>query len=118
MANKGNLDTKIDTSALNEVIVFASTYRQDVTEASNEIRTICQSMENEESLQGGDGDIIRENFRTIAMGCNNLDKSTEKIVKVLNDKLSAAIKMRHGQSVGDSTDKAKSATSRVGVLKE
>lgn len=118
MGTKGNLDTKIDTVALNEVIVFANQYRQEVTDASNEIRSICQNMENEESLQGGDGDVIRENFKAIAQGCNNLDRSTEKIVKVLNDKLSVAINMRHGSTIGDSSDKVTAATKQVGVLKE
>lgn len=117
MAAKGPVDTKIDTNALNELIVFANTYRQDVTERVDSIRKLCRQMEENESLKGGDGDIIRENFVKIAEGCNNLDKSTETIIKVLNDRLGKAIEMYHGNTLGDSEEKAAKASKNVGVLK-
>lgn len=118
MAGKGPLDAKIDTGALNEVIVFANQYRQDVSEKAEQIRHICATMEEEESLKGGDGDVIRENFGKIAVGCNNLDKSTQFITKILNERLGSAIEMRHGKSLGSSTDSMNKATQKVGAFKE
>lgn len=116
MAGKGPLDTKIDTGALNEVIVFANQYRIDVSQKAQDIRRICASMEEEESLKGGDGDVIRENFAKIAVGCNNLDKSTQYIAKQLNERLGHAIEMRHGKSVAGSTDSINQATQKQGVF--
>ena len=118
MAGKGPLDAKIDTGALNEVIVFANQYRQDVSDKADQIRHICASMEEGESLKGGDGDVIRENFAKIAIGCNNLDKSTQYIAKVLNERLGNAIEMRHGKAIGSSSDSMDKATQKVGAFKE
>jgi hypothetical protein len=118
MANKGLLDTKIDVMALNEIIIFANHYRSEVTERVETIRKLCKQMEEEESLKGGDGDQIRANFEKIASGCNQLDKSTEYIVKVLNDKLGTAIKMRHGSTTNAATEAVTQAANKTGVLKE
>lgn len=118
MAGKGPLDTKIDTAALAEVIVFGNQYRQDVSQRSADIRRICKQMEDEESLKGGDGDVIRENFAMIAVGCKQLDDSTQFITKVLNEKLGVAIHMRHGQTVGSSGDNMQKAVKQAGVFKE
>lgn len=116
MSAKGPIDARIDVGALNEVIVYANQYRQEVSSKADAIRTVCRKMEDEESLKGGDGDRIRECFATIAKGCNQLDKSTEKIVSVLNDKLSTAIKMRHGQTTNAATDSTTAATKKVGFM--
>jgi len=118
MANKGLLDTKIDVQALNEIIIFANRYRSEVTDNVERIRTLCKRMEEEESLKGGDGDQIRANFEKIASGCNQLDKSTEFIVKQLNEKLGVAIKMRHGATTSASTETVAQAANKTGVLKE
>lgn len=118
MGNKGPVDTKIDVGALNEVIVFANQYRHEVSAKADEIRTVCRKMEEEESLKGGDGDHIRECFATIAQGCNQLDRSTEKIVSVLNEKLSVAIQMRHGQTSNAVSDSTAAAARNVGAYKE
>lgn len=118
MGAKGPVNTKIDTNALNEVIVFANQYRQEVTDRVDTIRKLCRQMEDNETLKGGDGEVIRENFMVIAQGCNNLDSSMEKIVKVLNDRLGKAIEMYHGKAVGSTTDDASKASRKVGVMKE
>lgn len=118
MAGKGPLDTKIDTGALNEVIVFANQYRIEVSQRAQDIRRICAQMEDEESLKGGDGDVIRENFAKIAAGCNNLDKSTQFIAKQLNERLGHAIEMRHGKSIGSSTESIDKAAQKTGIFKE
>lgn len=118
MANKGPLDAKIDVGALNEIIVYANQYRQEVTEKTDAIRNLCNQMAENESLSGGDGDVIRDNFAKIATGCSSLDRSTEFIVKTLNDKLGVAIQMRHSSSIGSSTESMDKAASTVGVLKK
>ena len=117
MANPG-LSTTIDVDALTAIIVFANNYKTVVENNSDQIRAICANMESNESLKGGDGEIIRENFASLSKGCVNLKRSMEAVSKVLNEKLEVAIKMRHGKSVGDSTDKAKQAVSGMGVLKK
>lgn len=118
MAGKGPMDAKIDTQALNEVIVFANQYRIDVKDQSERVRRICMNMQTEESLSGGDGDVIRDNFMKIAVCCEQLDNSTEYIVKVLNDKLGAAIQLRHGAAIGNSTESMDAAVKNTGVFKE
>ena len=59
MSTKGPIDARIDVGALNEVIVYANQYRQEVSAKADAIRTVCRKMEDEESLKGGDGDHIR-----------------------------------------------------------
>lgn len=115
MAMKGQLDANIDVGALNEVIVFANSYRQDVIEAADKIRHLCQNMLEEESLKGGRGEVIREQFAAIASGCQKLEKSTEHIVRVLNDKLKPAIEALKAGSAAGAADKMSSATKKAGV---
>ena len=117
MANK-SLDTKIDIGAMNEIIVHGQQYKNEMSAAAGEIRSICQQMSEDESLAGGDGEQIKANFATIAEGCTNLEKSLEYIMKILNEKLAPAIEMRRGATLGDSTEVAKSATDKVGVFKD
>lgn len=117
MANPG-LSTSIDVDALTAIIVFANSYRNVVETNAAQIKALCKSMKEDESLSGGDGDDIRENFSKLADGCTNLEKSMQVIAKVLNEKLEVAIQMRHGQTLGDSTDKANKAAASAGVLKK
>lgn len=119
MAGKGpSQNLIIDVSVLNEVIVFANSYRTEIAEKADTIRAICRRMQDEESLKGGDGEQIRNSFDVIGKGCNDLNTSAQYIVEVLNDRLEAAIKMRHGESLGDSVDTAAKAAKSVGVYKK
>ena len=117
MANPG-LSTSIDVDALTAIIVFANSYRNVVETNAAQIKSLCTAMEQDESLSGGDGDEIRENFAKLANGCSNLEKSMQAIAKVLNEKLEVAINMRHGKTLGDSTDAANKAAANMGVLKK
>ena len=116
MSTKGPIDARIDAGALNEVIIYANQYRQEVSAKADAIRTVCRKMEDEETLKGGDGDHIRECFVTIAKGCNQLDKSTEKIVAVLNDKLATVIGMRHEQTTFHASEAVTAANKKVGFM--
>lgn len=115
MAVKGQIDASIDVGALNEVIVFANSYRQDVITAADTIRKLCQNMLEEESLKGGRGEVIREQFAAIATGCQKLEKSTEHIVRVLNDKLKPAIEALKAGSAANSGESMSNATKKTGV---
>lgn len=115
MGAKGPLNANIDVGALNEIIVYANSYRQDVTAAAEQIRHLCENMEQEESLKGGRGDVIRENFAKIAQGCVKLEKSTEHIVRVLNDKLKPAIDALKKGSAEAAAEKMDAATKKSGV---
>lgn len=116
MSTKGPIDARIDAGALNEIIVYANQYRQEVAAKADAIRTVCRKMEDEESLKGGDGDHIRECFVTLAKGCNQLDKSTEKIVAVLNDKLAVVVGMRHEEISKVASEAVTSANKKVGFM--
>lgn len=118
MAGKGPIDTVIDLPAINELIVFMSKYRMEVIEKTQRIITICKTMSEDESLNGGDGEEIKNNFITIATGCNKLSQSVEYIVNKLNDKLSVGIDMTKGKTTKDSTEKSKTAAAKLGVMKE
>lgn len=120
MAATGNLsgNVKINTDSLNEVIVFSNRYRQEVDRAADEIKMICGQMEDDASLKGGDGDLIRENFRTIAIACDGLRESTEKISAVLNDKLVKAIAQTKGMNAAASTEAINKAARKAGTLKK
>lgn len=117
MANPGVV-TSIDVDALTAIIVFANGYRNLVESNAAKIKALCRSMKEDESLSGGDGDIIRDNFAKLSDGCTGLEKSMAAISKVLNEKLEAAIQMRHGATLGDSTEQATKAARNVGVLKK
>lgn len=118
MAVKGAVDTKLDPNALAGLIVFANRYQEEVNAAAEEIRTICRGMEDEESLKGGDGDAIRQEFATIATGYVNIENSVAYIVKVLNEKLKVVIDMQKGSTVADSQDQVAAAAKNAGALKK
>ena len=117
MANKG-LDVVLDVPAINEIIVFANHYRQGVTASADTIRTLCAQMQDNESLAGGDGEEIRENFKIIGEGCTQLEQSVEKIVTVLNNRLETMLQMNKGKISGDSKDTAKKAAGDMRIIKE
>lgn len=118
MGNKGPLDVVLDIPAINEIIVFANQYKQEVSEKADTIRTLCKQMSDNESLSGGDGEEIKANFQIIASGCNQLESSVDKIVSVLNSRLETMIRMNKGQTTAQSSEDAKKASSKMGVLKE
>lgn len=118
MGAKGAVDTTIDVNELSGLIVFANRYSEEVSSASDEIRSICRSMEDEESLKGGDGDEIREQFAAIAQGCQNIDKSVKYIVSTLNEKLQKALQMNKGKTSAESGDAIQAAVNKAGVLKK
>ncbi len=118
MGNKGPVDVVLDIPAINEIIVFANTYKQEVAEKADTIRTLCKQMSENESLSGGDGEEIKANFQVIANGCNQLEQSVDKIVSVLNNKLGTMLKMNKGTTTAASSDAAKKASKNMGVLKE
>lgn len=118
MATKGPLNVVLDIPAINEIIVFANQYKQEVSDKADTIRTLCKQMTDNESLSGGDGEEIKANFQTIATGCNQLELSVDKIVSVLNDRLEKMIKMNKGTTTATSAEAAKKAASGMGVLKE
>jgi hypothetical protein len=118
MAGKGPLDVVLDIPAINEIIVFANQYKQEVSEKADTIRTLCKQMTENESLNGGDGEEIKASFKEIAKGCNQLEQSVDHIVAVLNSKLDTMIKMNKGTTTGAASDEAKKASNSMGVLKE
>lgn len=118
MANKGPLDVVLDIPAMNEIIVYANTYKNEVSDAIASIKTLCKQMTDDESLNGGDGEEIKANFQQIAEGCQTMEKSIEGIVKVLNDRLEKMIQMNKGKTTAASTDAAKKAASNMAIIKE
>lgn len=118
MGTKGPLDVVTDGPAINEIIVFANQYRQEVTEQAERICQLCQQMTDNESLNGGDGEEIKANFKTIASGCKQLEASAKNIVDNLNKNLESIIKMSKGTTTAASTDAAKKAAAGMGVLKK
>lgn len=118
MAVKGAVDTKLDPNALASLVVFINRYQDEVNTASTEVRTICRKMEDEETLKGGDGEIIRQEFATIASGFVNIENSVHYVVKVLNDKLKSVIDMNKGTTTADSQDQVNSAAKKAGTFKK
>lgn len=118
MGYKGPLDVVTDGPAINEIIVFANQYRQEVSEQTDLICNICQGMTDNEALNGGDGEEIKANFKTIASGCKQLESSVKNIVDNLNKNLESIIKMSKGTTTAASTDAAKKAAAGMGVLKK
>lgn len=118
MGVKGSTDTKLDSAALNEIVVYSNMYAREVEQAADEIRTVCRKMEDEESLKGGDGDAIRANFELIAKGATHISRSAQEISKILDDKLGTIIKMNKGSYSDASGEAAKKAADAAGVVKK
>lgn len=118
MSNMGPLDVVLDKSAINEIIVFANGYRQGILQSVDTITSLCQQMNEDESLNGGDGEDIKASFRTIAAGCNKLEKSVQRIVDNLNVSLQGILDMDKGKTTATSTESAKAAANNMGVLKK
>ena len=118
MGNKGPIDVVVEAPAVNEIIVFANQYRQEILEATSTITAACQRMTEEESLNGGDGEEIKANFQTIAAGCVTLEKSVKVMVDGLNKNLESIIKMSKGTTTAASSVAAKSASNKMGVFKK
>lgn len=118
MAVKGAVNTAIDVNELSSLIVFAKRYSDEVSSASDEIRTLCRGMAEEESLKGGDGEMLREQFAKIGTACSSIDKSVQYIVEVLNEKLKDALQMTHATASSQSEDAINTAAKKAGVLKK
>lgn len=118
MGNKGALDVVVDQPAINEIIVYANSYRQAVQEDIDTITSLCKKMTEDESLNGGDGEEIKANFNTIATGCITLEKSIKHIVDGLNANLESIIKMTKGTTTSESTQAAAQAASKLGTVRK
>lgn len=118
MGLKGSSNAVLDASAMNEVIVFANQYKRDVQGDAEQIQAICRTMEDEESLKGGDGENIRANFITISKGCENMVKSMDEITKYLNDVLYKILATKQGKSDMGATEAAAKAAAAAGVNKK
>lgn len=118
MAVKGSVDTKIDTGALNEIIVYSNLFSKEVCDAVEQIQTICRRMEEEESLKGGDGEMIRESFIKISKGCMQIATSAKGISKTLDNRLGKALGMGKGSIAGNAAESAKSAADKAGVIRK
>lgn len=115
MGQKGN-KLNINPAAINQVIVFANQYRQGILESIDTIEGVCAQMTNDDTLNGGDGEEIKQGFMTIAAGCKNLEKSIKTVIDGFNQSLVKVLDMLSGKSIGDSTDTAKKAANQMGVL--
>ena len=113
---KGELDMVADAPALNEIIVFANQLKQDCSQIAEHIRKICLNMEDEESLKGGDGDVIRENFKLTATGINRLEGSISYIVSKLNTSLEHVTRMYAGKNTQAASDAAQAASKKTGIF--
>lgn len=118
MGVKGAVNTTIDVNELSSLIVFAKRYSEEVSAASEEIRTLCRGMAEEESLKGGDGEQLREQFAKIGTAYGEIDKSVQYIVKTLNDKLKSALEMTHTTASSQSEDAINTAAKNAGVFKK
>lgn len=118
MGVKGSVNTSIDVNELSSLIVFAKRYADEVEQASDEVRTLCRGMAEEESLKGGDGENFRAQFGQIATAYSNIDKSVQYITRTLNEKLKKALEMAKNSSSAASEDAAHQAATKAGVLKK
>lgn len=118
MAGKGPIDVVVDAPSLSEIIVFVNRSRFTITDEADSIRAICKQMSDNKSLSGGDGEEIKNNFKIIADGCQNLVKSFDHISAVLNERLSVLTQMNKGKITAESTEEAKKAAKKMGVLKK
>lgn len=115
---KGPLDTKIDLSTLNTIIVFANQFSRDCGDRSEDIITICRKMETEESLAGGDGEEIRKSFEEIAKGAAHIGKSAKQISKILDSKLGKGLDLKKGHYSAQAMEETSKAADSAGVIKK
>ena len=118
MGVKGSVDATLDAPALNEVIVFANSMRSNLNEHADNIRAICQNMSSDESLVGGDGEVIKKNYETIASTITTLEQSFEHIVTILNQKLEVIYQMNAGKNTAASTEAAEHAKKNTALYEK
>lgn len=118
MGSKGKLDTIVDAPALQEIIVSANRLRTECSKSADHIRAVCTNMAEEESLKGGDGDVIREAFSNISSGVTNLEKSLTFVTQTLNNSLEKVLKMVAGKSTGAMQEETNKATKKMGIFKK
>lgn len=116
MSTKGNMDTKLDAGALNEIVVFANMNQREIASEAQEIITICRQMEDEESLKGGDGETFRAAFSDIAKGANKIAKSTEQISEILDKRLGQLIELNKDKFAGSAKEQTATAANKAGVM--
>lgn len=109
---------QIDIPSLEAVIVGAGRLRNECQQRANTIRQICNSMETDETLVGGEGDTIRECFQDIAAGVTNIENSIDYAIRNLNTALEKAIKLQKSRMSGSLAEDTKSATNKAGVFKK
>lgn len=91
MGNFASNDTITDTSALNELIVFANIYNTEVGQNAKKIKDICNKMEADKTLVGGDGDAIRECFHQVGLTADKCADTAHTVATRLNESLDKAI---------------------------
>lgn len=111
MAPKGN--TVFDPVTANEVIIRTNKYKQKVMDNASEIAKICKDLQ-EEKLEGGNGDIIRESLGTITQSCAQLTTTIQVIIKSLNTKLGLYVEANQAGKVAGAADNMQKASSKVG----
>lgn len=108
----------ISIPALESTIVAGNKFKQECEARAQSIRQTCMAMESDESLVGGEGDTIRELFRSIAAGINSIESSMMYAVTNLDKSLESAIKLQKGRMAGDTADRAAATTKKAGVFKK
>lgn len=116
MANKGPIEGTIDASALTDIIIFAKTFKRELGERAAIITAKCTEMTTSDALNGGDGEELKDIFRSIAAGIQRIEATAKIIADVLDDKLGKALEMGKGKYSSAAMENTTAAAQKMGSL--
>lgn len=118
MAQKGAVNTNIDFDAINAVILAAGKYKNVAESVTTEIRKIADQMRDEESLIGGNGEVIRDCFVEIGQGAYEVEMSLQQLIKLVDIALGKAMRSTESNVTNNAADEAANAAKNAGVYKK
>lgn len=109
---------KVNNDSVSAIVVASRAYKGDVDTGILEIKRLCQQLLDNESLKGGDGELIREAARTLADRTQNLAKSADEIWKKLDKLVVLIAEAQGGRTAGNLHETVNKAGKNIGIYKK
>jgi hypothetical protein len=88
----------------------------NLTSKVDSIKATARKLLDDQSLSGGQADVVRENLEDIANTIEHIVASNKKLVEPLDRGIGGAVTLQHGHTASNAREENKKLTSGSGVL--
>lgn len=96
--------TEVDLSTTEIMVVACKQFNMSAEQNGNVMVAESKKMEAEESLKGGDGEVIREAFATVGKCCIDFKAVISAIAKQIDTNLAPMLAMNNGSTTASLED--------------